>query len=116
MKNLKVTEYELAWDQPSLRAVSLQLRRGHYGERWAIVQDDTGSCLGKTPNEYGYFTFDYEPLPSSRDDDYFREYRFDTAESAYRFWQENREWILATPAEQMAFVKEVQRTEDWLHK
>jgi len=106
LKSLKITEYELMWDQSSLRRVSLQLRRGLGCERWAIVQN-TGNCLGKTPNEHGYFTFDYEPLPSSRDDDYFREYRFVTPEEAYQFWQENRCWILATPAERMAFVKKM---------
>jgi hypothetical protein len=44
-------------------------------------------------------------LPSSRDDDYYREHRFDNAEEAYQFWIENRNKILATQREWIEFVR-----------
>jgi hypothetical protein len=103
LENLKITEYELLYDKKSLRSVVLQLRRGRGCERWLISR--AGDCLGKTPNAHGYFTFEYEPLPSSRDDDYYREHRFDSAEKAYQFWIENRNKILATQREWIEFVR-----------
>ena len=108
LKNLKITEYELLWNEPSLRCISLQIRRGIGCERWAIARGDH-DCLGKTSNSYGYFIFARESLSSSRDDAYFREYRFDTAEEAFRFWQDNRQYILATPEEYLEFVRMAKR-------
>jgi len=105
IQNLKITEYELLFDKPALRSVVLQLRRGRGCERWSISR--AGDCLSKTPNEHGYFTFDYEPLPSSRDDEYYHEYRFDTAEEAYQFWVDNRSKIPATQTEWFEFIRMV---------
>ena len=44
---------------------------------WAIRCG--GRCMSKITK-----SFDYEPLPSSRDDEFFDEYRFNTPEEAYK--------------------------------
>lgn len=112
MKNalvgLKISEYTLLFDEKSLRTVVLKLRQrrlpdGRIVDLWAISQ--SGDCLGKTPDQHGYFTFDFEPLPSSRDELHYQEYRFDSAEEAYQFWLDNRPKILATQDEWLEFIR-----------
>jgi len=103
LENLKITEYELLFDERSLRRVVLRLQRERGNECWSISR--AGDCLNKTPSAHGYFTFKYEPLRSSRDDAYYREHRFDNAEKAYQFWTENRDKILATQEELIEFVR-----------
>ncbi len=70
---------------------------GKNRERWSISK--SGRCLGKSPNDDGYFTFTFESSPSSRDDVYYQEYRFNTAAEAYQFWNDNRSRIIATQIE-----------------
>jgi len=69
-----------------------------------------GSALGKTPDNHGYYHFSIECLPSSRDDSYYCEYRWDTAEKAFKFWRENRSKIIATNLEIRNFFDKFHRT------
>ena len=66
--------------------------RGKTIERWAIRQG--GNVLRKTPNDEGMYFFEYEPMPSSRDDEFYKEFRWDTKEDAYDFWERNRHRIV----------------------
>lgn len=91
LEDLKVIEYELAVVDGFFYNVTLRLRSGINRERWSISLGD--SCLSKTPDERGRLGFEFELIPSSRTEDYYREYRFDTAENAYRFWLENKHRI-----------------------
>lgn len=50
---------------------------------WAIRK--SGTCFSKITNE-----FHYEPLPSSRDEDFFNEFRFNSEREALICWN-NRE-------------------------
>jgi len=104
MNNLKVLEYELLFDQETLRSITIQCRRSYSGERWSI--NDGQMSLGKTPDRNGYFVFSIEPLPSSRNDKYYLEYRFNTVASAYMFWLKNRPKILATPADRRNYYNQ----------
>jgi hypothetical protein len=70
-------------------------------ERWAIRIGDQ-QALGKTADKDGFYSFDIESLPSSRDDDYYEEYRWLSAEEAFIFWQKNRHIIAATGPERRA--------------
>lgn len=46
---------------------------------WAIKRSDL--CMSKIDGD-----FYWEPRPSERDEDYFNEFRFDSAEEAYECW------------------------------
>ena len=46
---------------------------------WAVRRG--GSVMSKFTGN-----FDYEPMPSSRDDDFFKEYRFSTPDEAAKCW------------------------------
>lgn len=109
LKNLKITEYELLVDPPALRTIVLRCRprraNGEIIDLWAIQRGS--ECLCKIPNKHGYFTFDYEPLPSNRDESYYIDYRFNDAIEAYDFWNSFRAKILATQNEWLEFVKTV---------
>lgn len=109
LSSLKITEYELLVDEPSLRSVVLRCRPRHVNggitDLWAIQRGS--DCLCKVPNKRGYYTFDYEPLPSSRDGNYYIDYRFNDAIEAYDFWNTFRAKILATQDEYLDFVKKV---------
>lgn len=71
--------YQLVWDEYSSADVQLVLRRGRDGfDRWAIQEH--GQCYGKSGR------WAYEPLPSSRTDDWLEVYRFATKEDALRTW------------------------------
>ncbi len=48
------------------------------GERWAVRGH--GHCLTKTAE------WEYEPMPSSRDDAFYSRCRFDTLEQAVKTW------------------------------
>ena len=39
--------------------------------------------------------FDYEPMPSSRDDDFFKEYRFSSPEEAAKCWEKHYAKVVA---------------------
>lgn len=107
LADLEVTQYELHWEQKTLCSVFLERVRGQSDiKRWAIRQH-RGNCLGKTPESNGYFFFTYESLPSSRDEDYYREYRWSTAVEAHEFWVKNRKRIAATPIEYLEIVREM---------
>jgi len=101
---LPVTEYELFYDEESQRSVTLaQIRGTGCVVRWAIKQGS--ECLNKVPVRGGYYMFSTEPLPSSRDDDYYQDHRFATADEAYDFWMAKRRKILVTKTDWEAFVR-----------
>lgn len=64
------------------------------GERWAVRW--YGHCLTKTAE------WEYEPMPSSRDDAFYARCRFDTLEQAVETWN---------PANSVISVKEINREE-----
>lgn len=101
LADLKVASYELLYDEAESTLVLLEMVRGRGCIRWAIRRHS--SALGKTAIHGRHF-FQIEPLPSSRDDDYYEEYRWPTAEAALTFWNENRPNIIATSAEHYDFA------------
>lgn len=82
LKNLRINEYQLeggSW--PVVADVILRRMPQREGsDKWAIF--DRGACLDKD----GDWVF--QPLPSSRDDEFMRSCRFDSAEEALAFWKE----------------------------
>jgi hypothetical protein len=64
------------------RQVRIETRDGFEGRKWAV-------CLGgNVLNKEG--EWEWEPQPSSRDDDFFKRCRFDSAEEAYQFFLQQR--------------------------
>lgn len=102
--DLKVLVYELERDDLTRESITLDRVYGIYRERWAI-RAHLSEALGKTPDEGGYFLFSIEPMPSSRDEKYFQEYRWRTLDDALRFWNENRPRIVATVQEKRAWYE-----------
>ena len=92
INELKVLEYELKHVTEKLTSIKLVRVRGINCERWEIRAFDH-LVLGKHPHEDGQFYFSIDPLPSSRDDHFFKEYRWNAAEKAYKFWMKNKNKI-----------------------
>ena len=67
-----------------MRNVTIDFCRGIGVNRWA-VRLNVDQALSKND-----MLFHRERLPSSRDDEYFAEFRFDTKEDAFRTWCEWR--------------------------
>ena len=79
MNGLKVLSIELAADERGVPYVTLErVSRRDGPERWAIRRG--GCALGRD------LEFDYEPLPSSRNDAYFAKYRYATQAEALQVW------------------------------
>ena len=97
LTDLKILQYELAFDPGRLVSVVLERVRSFTGDKWAIRRG--GCALGKTPVE-GFFYFDLEPMPSSRDANYLLDHRWPSAEKALEFWNRGRNYILATAKEE----------------
>lgn len=74
MKHAEICAYELPGEVRIERATQ---RDGRH--KWAVRR--AGSCLNRDSE------FEYEPLPSSRDDEFLARCRFDSAESAYAAWE-----------------------------
>jgi len=96
LADLPVVAYELLHDKRDDDNVLLEMVRGRGVVRWAIRR--RGDALGKTPINNHYF-FQCESLPSSRNDDYYNEYRFTTPEEALSFWNKHRPHIIVTALE-----------------
>ena len=81
-----VLTYGLSFDENRLQWVTIEATK--YDEQtnepitWAVRRG--GSVMSKFTG-----SFDYEPLPSSRDDDFFDEYRFSTPEEAAECWSKH---------------------------
>lgn len=76
---LKVLSMELASDDLGAPLVTLERVAQRAGpDRWAIRR--SGAVLGRD------LEFDYEPLPSSRDDTFYANYRYATPADALRVW------------------------------
>lgn len=73
--------YLLAYDEARDQEISAvaTLFKDKKPARWAVRRGN--SCMGRTDG-----AFIYEPQPSSRDDEYFAEYRFATIEDAERIY------------------------------
>jgi hypothetical protein len=73
----RVSSYELAWegDAPTLLC---RVRQRDKSDLWAIRR------LSSTLNRDG--EWEYEPIPSSRDDEYMARNRYQTAGEAYLCW------------------------------
>ena len=108
INRLKIIQYELEFDEIRQCSIVLEHIYGIGRVRWGIRNH--GSALGKTPDNHGYYHFSIECLPSSRDDSYYCEYRWDTAEKAFKFWRENRSKIIATNLEIRNFFDKFHRT------
>ena len=81
-----VLTYGLSFDKNRLQWVTIEATK--YDEQtsvpttWAVRRGD--SVMSKITG-----SFDYEPMPSSRDDDYFNEYRFSTPDEAAECWSKH---------------------------
>lgn len=106
LHDLKVMTYELEYDPIAQHSITLARVPGRNCERWAIRNG--GFALGKIEID-GIFLFALEPMPSSRDEAYYREYRWSSAVQALRFWNENRHRIVATYAEKRARYARAQK-------
>lgn len=72
-------------EHDAYRLVELQRRDGRYGAiRWSVNM--RGRCLSKKTLDW-----EWEPLPSSRTDEFLSECRFDSAEEAFSAWRSARE-------------------------
>ena len=98
---LKVLQYELEFDDGRLENISLNRIYGIPYERWGIRYN--GSVLGKTPDEKGFYFFIREPMPSSRDDAFYAEFRWNSAEEALEFWDKNRKMIIVNDSDYQGF-------------
>jgi len=101
LEDLKILQYELDFDDTRGDSIILERIYGINCERFGIRRG--GSVLGKEPDEYGYFHFQREPIPSSRDDEFYAEYRWSSVEEALEFWNTNRAGIIATSSEYHVF-------------
>jgi hypothetical protein len=108
LDDLKVMSYELELDKDTDFSISLECVPGIGCERWAIRWAQ--NTLGKTPVN-GFYLFSHEPLPSSRDDAYYKEYRWKTAQKALLFWLNRRSHIVATSRERREFARRTRATQ-----
>ncbi|MBD3251237.1 hypothetical protein GF380_02075 [Candidatus Uhrbacteria bacterium] len=85
--DLEVMRYLLEEEDPVRQAYIEFTGRG-----WAIRRAE-GICLHKVAAD-GVYHFIIEPLPSNRNDEYFKETRFESASEALAFWDNNRDRIV----------------------
>jgi hypothetical protein len=79
---LKVLSVELVPDGRGGALVTLERAPQRDGpDRWAIRRG--GNALGRDGE------FEYEPLPSSRTEKFYRKYRFATVEEALKIWRKH---------------------------
>ncbi len=102
LDTLKIMSYELKWDSVFQGNVTLERIYGINIERW-VIRLHSKNALGKTPCERGFFHFTEEPSPSSRDEEYYHEYRWSSALSALQFWNDNRDRIVASHTEKARY-------------
>lgn len=97
-------EWEEASHWPKIEAVSYRFTDEYWGDiyitcthyekrTWGIYQGSgvPAPCISKSSK-----FFQYEPLPSSRTDEYLEDTRFPSVEMALIFWTENKETIQST--------------------
>jgi hypothetical protein len=85
MKPETVLSYGLVFDDAhgqwiTIDATMYDEKDGNKPVKWAIRKG--GLVFSKITG-----TFEYEPMPSSRDDNFFAEFRFDTPDEAARVWE-----------------------------
>ena len=103
LQNLTVSEYLLEYDDEMNFDIVLKRRPGLEGiVRWSINRGN--ATLSKTKHK-GYYHFVYERHPSTRLDEYYRKYRWNTAEEACQFWFKNRPEIIALSIEKRRFAE-----------
>jgi len=103
MKNYKIMSYALmdGGKRDPFLPIVLERIIGFGVNSWRIYDGTT--VLSKIPDERGFFCFYMTRQPSGCDKAYYKQYRFDTAEEAARFWEENRGKIVATGDERRAY-------------
>lgn len=77
----------IAWDKQYNTFITVEATKfdsEHKPIVWAIRR--SSSVMSKKTG-----TFDYEPMPSNRDDEFFEEYRFDSIEEAIACWKKHNE-------------------------
>ena len=80
LAGLNVMSVELARESNGSTLVTLErARRREHPDRWAVRK--FGSALNRDGE------FEFEPMPSSRDDAFFARCRFDTVEQALSAWR-----------------------------
>lgn len=80
--NLTINEYQIEGGYGPNDRVSITLQRQPQrqgADKWAIYEGKSYAL-----SREGYW--EYEPMPSSRDDDYLARCRFDTPQEAYEFY------------------------------
>lgn len=86
LKKCLVLTYGLSFDNNRLQWVTIEATK--YDEQtnepitWAVRKG--GSVMSKFTG-----SFDYEPMASSRDDNFFNEYRFSTPDEAAECWSKH---------------------------
>lgn len=82
MIDLMVMVYLLKEDKQRMVLITLERASWReFGEKWAIRM--LGHCLNKDGK------WEYEPMPSSRDDEFFKRCRWGSAEEAIEFWNKH---------------------------
>ena len=83
LQRLVSTRYQLTEQFENHRGDAVQfdrMRSPFYdGEKWAVRR--LSSCLNKEGE------WEYEPIPSSRDDDFYARCRFDSLDEAFDAWE-----------------------------
>lgn len=83
MIDLEPIQYQLEHDDGYSICVTIDLCHGMNGvKRWAIR--DGRYCLNKDGE------WEFEPMPSSRDDAFYKRCRWNTAEKALAFWRKGK--------------------------
>ena len=87
MLNIPVAQYTVKWDEEKMQHIVIQATRfdkNGGGVVWAVKISGHDMVLGKRLGE-----FEYEPRPSSRDDAFFDEFRFNTPEEAFACYEKH---------------------------
>lgn len=84
IEDLKVMSYLLKEDKEQAIITTLERAfKRDSNDKWAI------RALGHCLNKYGFWEF--EVLPSNRDDDFLERCRWNTAEEALEFWKKYKD-------------------------
>ena len=90
LNDLTIWSYLLETEEEQMKLVLLERTSiPPEPEQWAIRTNGEW-CLSKYKKK-----FCYEPLPSTRDKKYYKEFRFDSAQEALAFWIDNRGEIVS---------------------
>ncbi len=97
LKNLTVTEYEIQEETNDLRQIVIRMAKHpdpHVG-KWEVRMGRM-FVLCKTPDDNGVLYFDF-PTAAFNASQAINEYRFETAQAAFDFWQANHKRLNIPP-------------------